>query len=108
MKIVTTEVKTLYTIDVQFTDFSEIFSKAKTDELRPSKAFKEFNLEDTSLGYVRDCFKALKEDASIKYLVDRLGFDGIDNYGYYNKRKGVYTMRVYHRGDTLNGNYNME
>ena len=108
MKTVTVEVKTLYTIDIQFSDFAEIFSKAKTDEWKPKEAFKEFNLEDTTLGNLRKCFETLKEVASIRYLVDKLGFDGIDNYGHYNKRKGVYTMRVYDRGDTRNGSYNME
>ena len=105
MKITKKQVKTLYTIDVQFRDFSQVFSAAKTDEWRPNSAFKEFDLNDTTVGNVRDCFQNLKEAASIEYLVSKLGFDGIDNYGYYNKRKCCYTMVVYDNGDTLNGAY---
>ena len=111
MKIVTTEVKTTYTIDLQFKDFAEIFSKAKSDPGRLDAEFSEFNLDDTSLGYMRDCFQKLnsnKNPKSIEYIVRKLGFAGIENYGLFNKRKGVYTLRVYDRGDTLNDNYNMQ
>lgn len=105
MKITSKQVKTIYAIDLQFKDFSKIFAAAKADEWRPEAAFKEFNLEDTTLGNVRACFQALKEADSIQYIVNKLGFDGIENYGYYNKRKGCYTMQVYDRGDMLNGAY---
>lgn len=107
MKITSTQVKTVYHIDIQFSDFSKIFVAAKSDEWRHDSEFGEFNLQDTTVGNIRDCFKNLKEVKSIQYLVRKLGFDGVENYGYYNDRKGVYTMSVYDEGDTVNGNYNM-
>lgn len=105
MKITNAQVKTIYHIDLQFKDFSKIFAAAKTDEWRPETAFKEFDLGDTTLGYVGACFKALKEASSIQYIVSKLGFDGVENYGYYNKVKGCYTLQAYDNGDTLNGAY---
>ena len=108
MKITKSEVKTIYTIDIQFKDFAEIFNAAKSDDLKPEAAFKEFDLNDTTLGNIVSCFKGLKEAASIRYIVNKLGFDGVENYGYYNKRKGVYTMSVYDTGDAMNGSYNRQ
>lgn len=108
MKITKSEVKTIYTIDIQFKDFADIFNAAKSDEWRPKAAFSEFDLTDTTLGNVGSCFKGLKEAASIAYIADKLGFDGVENYGYYNKRKGVYTMSVYDTGDAMNGSYNRQ
>jgi hypothetical protein len=108
MKITNSEVKTIYTIDIQLKDFANIFSAAKSDEWKPEAAFKEFDLTDTTIGNINTCFKGLREADSIKYIVDKLGFDGVENYGYYNKRKGVYTMAVYDRGDMMNGNYNTQ
>ena len=108
MKITKSEVKTIYTIDIQFKDFAELFNAAKSDEWKPESAFKEFDLTDTTIGNIGSCFKGLKEAASIEYIVSKLGFDGVENYGYYNKRKGVYTMVVYDRGDMMNGNYSKQ
>lgn len=105
MKITKSEVKTIYTIDIQFKDFAEIFNAAKSDDLKPEAAFKEFDLTDTTLGNIGSCFKNLKEAASIRYIVDKLGFTGVENYGYYNSRKVVYTLVVYDNGDMLNGIY---
>lgn len=107
MKITSKKVKTVYNIDIQFKDFSDIFCAAKADEWRPDSALGEFDLTDTTIGNVRKCFEALKEPKSIQYIVRKLGFDGVENYGYHNKRKGVYTMVVYDDGDTLNDNYHM-
>lgn len=108
MKTTKSEVKTIYTIDIQFKDFAELFNAAKSDECKPEAAFKEFDLTDTTIGNIGSCFKGLKETSSIEYIVNKLGFDGVENYGYYNKRKGVYTMVVYDRGDMMNGSYNKQ
>lgn len=107
MKITSKKVKTIYNIDIQFKDFSEIFGEAKADEWRPNDALTEFDLTDTTIGNIRNCFEALRDAKGIQYIVRKLGFDGVENYGYYNKRKGVYTMVVYDDGDTLNDNYHM-
>lgn len=108
MKITKSEVKTIYTIDIQFKDFAELFNTAKSDEWKPESAFKELDLTDTTIGNIGSCFKGLKETSSIEYIVTKLGFDGVENYGYYNKRKSVYTMVVYDRGDMMNGSYNKQ
>lgn len=107
MKITESQVKTIHTIDIEFKDFSDIFVEANTDEWKPTEAFAEMDLTNTTMGNLRTCFHQLKETATLKYIVSKLGFDGVENYGYYNKRKGVYTMVVYDRGDTLNLTYHM-
>lgn len=108
MKITKSEVKTIYTIDIQFKDFAEIFNAAKSDEWKSESVFKEFDLTDTTIGNIGSCFKGLTETAYIEYIVSKLGFDGVENYGYYNNCKGVYTMVVYDIGDMMNGSYNKQ
>lgn len=107
MKITKAEIKTMYTVDIAFKDFSDIFCAAKEDEWRHNSEFGEFDLTDTTIGNIRNCFKQLREVKTIQYIVRKLGFDGVENYGYYNDRKGVYTMVVYDSGDTLNGTYHL-
>lgn len=107
MKITETRVKTFYTLDLEFKDFSKIFCEAKTDEWRHRSEMGEFNLNDTTMGNIRDCFYNLQEPKTVEYIVRKLGFDGVENYGQYNSRKGVYTLVVYDNGDLLNGTYNI-
>lgn len=105
MKITEKKVRTIYTIDIQFKDFADIFCKALEDDWRHQSEFGEFNLKDTTIGNIKSCFENLREAKTIQYIVRKLGFDGVENYGYYNSRKGVYTMVVYDNGDLLNGAY---
>ena len=112
MRKVTIEVKTIYDIRFNFHDFMKIFAKAKEDPTR-IHAFDNFNLDDTTMGNIRECYKSLgklsffltpeesKQQAeNVRYIVRNLGFDGVENYGYLPKddEREEYHMSVYNRG----------
>lgn len=109
MKTVTIEVKTIYHIRFNCHDFGKIFLDAKDDPCRLS-AFANFDLKDTTLGNIRECFKSLsavsffEEDhgkqkcENLKYIVHKLGFEGIDNYGGMIGDDKEYSITVYNRG----------
>ena len=107
MKTTQIKVKTIYDIEIEYSDFSAIFVKAKKDITRLG-AFEEFNLDDTTIGNIRKCFESLNTHCfsehckqsceDLQYIVRALGFDGIENYGYYAKNKNAYKMVVYNNG----------
>ena len=107
MKTTQIKVKTIYDIEIEYSDFSAIFVKAKKDITRLG-AFEEFNLDDTTIGNIQKCFKALDAHCfserckqaceDLQYVVRALGFDGIENYGYYDKDKNRYKLVVYNNG----------
>lgn len=108
MKTVSIEVKSIYSIRIEFSDFSKIFAKAKDDPGRLN-AFSRFDLEDTTIGNIRKCFKMLEHHfgsseechqacEDLQYVVRKLGFDGIDNYGGFFKDDDMYHCTVYNRG----------
>ncbi len=103
MKTKTIEVKTIYHIDIEFTDFDKIFREAATDNWRSQSELQNFNLQDTTIGNIRSCFKSLdgtseQDYKNLRYVVRKLGFDSIENYGFYDKNKDVYKMIVYNNG----------
>lgn len=106
------EVKTLYNIRFNFHDFAEIYANAKKDPCR-LHAFENFNLDDTTMGNLRDCFKSLDRKMlfppleeekqrveNLKYIVSKLGFDGIQWYGGFcrNSLEEEYEMTVFNNG----------
>lgn len=107
MKTTQIRVKTIYSIEIEFSDFTEIFIKAKKDITR-LHAFEEFNLDDTTIGNLDKCFKSLNARCfserckqaceDLEYIVRALKFDGIENYGFYDKNKNVYKLVVYNNG----------
>ena len=107
MKTTAIEVKTIYHIRFNSADFSKIFMEAKNDVTRIN-AFGNFDLEDTTIGNILNCFKSLGEwnwgniekerqkTENIEYIVRKLGFDGIENFGFMKDRE--YIMTVYNNG----------
>lgn len=104
----TIEVKTTYHIGIQIKDFAKIFAEAKSDPSRLSSEFSEFDLGDTTIGNLDRCFKSLWQPywsaaseqrcRDLQYIVRKLGFDGIENYGCFSQDGRVYKMVVYNRG----------
>lgn len=112
MRKVTIEVKTIYDIRFDFHDFLKIFEAAKNDPTRLHE-FEDFNLDDTTMGNIRKSYKSLAEFSvclspekskqkadNLAYIVRKLGFDGIENYGYMprNDEREEYHITVYNRG----------
>ncbi len=114
MRTVSVEVKTIYSIRFDFHDFCEVFKEAKNDPAR-IRAFDNFDLDDTTMGNLRDCFHSLgrltfflgadearQQTDNLKYIVEKLGFDGVENYGgMFGKDKEEYRITVYNRGSDL-------
>lgn len=115
MRTTSIEVKTIYEIRFDFHDFLKIFAAAKDDAAR-IHAFENFDLEDTTVGNIRDCFESLgkltfflsaeeskQQTENIRYIVSKLGFDGVVHYGGFygnDKSKGLgeYHITVYNMG----------
>ena len=112
MRKVTIEVKTIYDIRFDFHDFLKIFVEAKEDPARVG-AFDNFDLEDTTMGNIRECYKTLgrmsfflsfeeskQQSKNIEYIASKLGFDGVANYGFMptGDEREEYHMTVYNRG----------
>ena len=109
MRKVKIEVKTIYNIRFDFHDFVKIFAAAKEDPARIN-AFSDFDLEDTTMGNLRNCFDSLRgcsfflEDngrqraKNLEYIVNKLGFDGISHYGGMYDDETEYSITVYNYG----------
>lgn len=106
MKITKKEVKTIYEIEISFKDYCMIRIDAKTDVIAElMKAFENVNLEDITMDTLKFDFENLEDVHTLQYIVRKLGFDGVKNYGYYkekNEGSGVYKMSVYNYGDDIN------
>lgn len=106
MKITGKEVKTIYNIEIQFKDFADIYAAAKNDVMcEVMRAFPNSDLSDTTMGNLKHEFETLDDTNTIQYIVRKLGFDSIENYGYFKKKSegfGVYRMTVSNYGDDLN------
>lgn len=111
MKTDSIAVKTHYNIRFDFHDFAKIFAEAKEDPAR-IHAFDNFDLDDTTMGNLRTCYKSLgklsfflsaeeskQQCENLKYIIRKLGFDEVDNYGgFYGRDKDEYHISVYNRG----------
>lgn len=106
MKITKKEVKTIYEIEISFKDYCKIRTNAKTDVIAEvMKAFENVNLDDTTMGTLKFDFEKLDDVNTLKYIVRKLGFDGVENYGYHKEKfegSGVHSMVVYNCGDDIN------
>lgn len=106
MKVTKKEVKTIYEIEIQFKDFAEIYEKAKDDVIcEVMQAFTNSDLSNTTMGNLKKEFESLEDVKTIQYIVRKLGFDSIENYGYFKKKSegfGVYRMVVSNYGDDMN------
>ena len=111
MKITKQEVKTIYTIKVTFEDFTgalEAYSKDATARVCYENAFKHLktdNLQNEKLFNIESYFRHFRPDDEVvtkRYLVNYLGFDGIENYGFYDDKLNVIQMVVFNYGDQIN------
>ena len=106
MKITKKEVKTIYEIEISFKDYTTIRIDAKTDVIAEvMKAFENVNLNDTTMGTLKFDFEKLDDVHTLQYIVRKLGFDGIENYGYHKEKNegfGIHRMVVYNYGDNIN------
>ena len=106
MKITKKEVKTVYTIELTFKDFAEIYTGAKDDVMCDvMNAFSNSDLDNTTIGNIKNEFVSLSDVNTIKYIVYKLGFDSIENYGHFAKKQdgvGAYRMVVSNYGDDIN------
>ena len=58
-----------------------------------------------NLGKVEIDFEKLDDVHTLQYIVRKLGFDGIENYGYHKEKNegfGIHKMVVYNCGDDIN------
>lgn len=108
MKITKQEVKTFYSISISFNDFVKAIETYKAKEIHQisySKAFDKFNIDDTTMGNLRNGFQNISfkgNGDTYGYLAKYFGFDGWQNAGYYSENQKAYCMVVYNYGDTLN------
>ena len=85
MKITKQEVKTFYSISIDFKDWTkaiENYKDKETPHILFSKAFDNFNIEDTTMGNLRNGFHNISfkgNGDTFKYLAYYFGFDGKTN-----------------------------
>ena len=109
MKKVKQEVKTIYDIEVKFSECWDLLIEFKNEESNEiiypklAKVLEEYDVQ------IRANAKIIIENSFaewhsnlIQYITKKLKFDGIVNYGYYNKNKQVITCQVYNYGDCIN------
>lgn len=108
MKITNATVKTIYSIAITFEDFLKLFISASKDSTRLSNEFANWDLTNTSIGYITKAWKELchpffnDQARDIRYIARCLKFDGVINYGYYDKDRKEYLLTVFKYGDNLN------
>jgi hypothetical protein len=108
MKITKQEVKTFYSIRIDFKDWTKAIENYKEKEAPKicySKAFENFNIEDTTMGNLRNGFQniSFKGNAdTFQYLATYFGFDGWQNAGFYSENRKAHCMVAYNYGDTAN------
>lgn len=108
MKITKTEVRTTYSISIDFKDWTnaiEAYKEKESYRICHPKAFDGFNIEDTTMGNLRNGFHNInfKGNAdTFEYLARFFGFDGWSNAGIYYERRKAHCMVVYNYGDTAN------
>lgn len=112
--IVSMEVKTVYAIALTTEDLENILTEVLQHDrgvMKALDAFQQFDL--TSLTPSRSSTTKLRElwapgsnraaTNTINYIVHEvLGYDGVENYGYYEKNTGEIRMVVYNKGDRVN------
>ena len=113
MKITKQEVKTktIYNIEVtlrDFTDALETYLEVRKASVVYECAFKHLKVEDLGdekLSNIKAYFKSFRSDdevATKNYLIKFLGFDGVENYGFYDEKTKTIHMTVFSYGDKIN------
>ena len=103
MRINKAEVKTIYTIEYTFEDFVAALTNENA-RLGREHAFEGLPTEynDETAVKLHRAFEANYGNHlhghTFSVLAYTMGFDGWENAGYYNKRRGTRTMTVYRNG----------
>lgn len=102
MRTLSVEVRTSYTIEVEFEDFLDAKRKwLQKDSFERSMFPNAFKNEETTNDIIRNEMKEFRPDVERdKLLAHCLGFDGWSHALLYHNDK--LTMVVYKNGDTLN------
>lgn len=120
MKVVKTEVKTIYTILVEAEDVIKAFDKAKSEYKRygeesysiiNGKAFISLlkkgddllasELHDYANRILEYLYGTEEDDSTLKFVIKFLEFDGIDHYGIYKSNLGLRQVTVYIDGSWI-------
>ena len=109
MKIVKQEVKTIYDIEVKFSECWDLlvnFKNKESNEIIYPKLAAALNKYDVEIKseaeiIIENSF-AIWHPNLIEYITKELKFDGIVHYGSYNENKKSITCTVYNYGDCLN------
>lgn len=103
-KIRKVEVKTVYTIEYTYKELLNIIANAPYDKTNTKGIFKELGGENVKLSKVKDLYKGdeMLTAGELTYIANKLGFDGWEFAGTYNKERKIRTITVYNNGDTIN------
>lgn len=104
MKKLEVKVETVYTIEVEFSDFRKAkLAWAEKDSVEAICYPKAFDNKDFTMGVLTKEFKEFRSHGDRSALVARfLGFDGWKNGLFYSDKDDRVTMVVYKNGDALN------
>lgn len=101
MKVFEKQVKTVYRIALRVSDIAEMYVK-KQGKYTPFK-MPFANLKGTTMGELRDYVKKLpsmpERVDTLDFIADELGYDGVENYGYYKESTGEYRFSAFMYGD---------
>ena len=111
-KVTSKAVKTFYDVEVSFmnlwtmlveSDFlNNSYYQIKYPHLYEVLKTKDINVRENAVSIIEDSFlKKWRDDISM-FLTDLLGFDGLDNVGFYREEKRCWRFHPYKYGDNLN------
>nr|DAE67975.1 MAG TPA: translational regulation protein [Caudoviricetes sp.] len=105
MKILKAEVRTSYVIEYSKRDLMDIIANAPKDRKNYLGVFEKCGGENVTMVVVSRYYEGIIDltPDQLTYIANKLGFDGWENAGYYNRDRKVRNMVVYREGDTLNG-----
>lgn len=111
-KVTSKVVKTFYDVEVSFMDLwsilvdSDFLNHSSYDVLYPNlyevMKRKDINIRENAVYIIQDSFLKKWRDDISKFLTDILGFDGLENVGFYREEKQCWRFRTYKYGDNLN------
>lgn len=108
------EVKTIYSITINVADMEgileDVLHRKDRGLLKACEAFQDYDLDSleptrtTCQQLLSELWNVVSQDAkTVQFIVrEILGFDGVENYGFYNAEDETAQMVVYKRGDRLN------
>lgn len=111
-KVTSKEVKTHYDVEVSFMDLwtilvdSDFLNHSHYESLYPHlyevMKRKDINIRENAIYIIEDSFLKKWRDDISKFLTNILGFDGLENVGFYREEKRCWRFHPYRYGDNLN------